>query len=444
MFQLFKEFIGKNDLFGPADKILLAVSAGMDSVALVELFHKAGYNFALAHCNFCLRGDESDEDELFVRKLAEQYDVPLFIKQFNTSSYARAKGISIQMAARELRYQWFEELIKITGYYCYATGHHLDDDVETFFVNLTRGTGISGLTGISPKKGHLVRPLLFAYRQDIENYIRENKLSYREDSSNLEEKYMRNKLRRKVMPLFKQLNPSFNIDIIQTINRLKETETIFRCAIDEKRRSLIKYESDRVKIPIEEILLLTPVRTYLYEFLSPYSFNAAIVNKIIETLEDQPGKIFYSATHQLVLDRKYLIITRIEKDKENKESYLINADTTEIYEPVHLKLSFLPAEEFRIRDRTDLAYLDNEKLTFPLMIRKWKKGDYFYPLGMKGKKKISDFLIDNKVPLTDKKNIWLLCSGEDIAWVVGHRIDDRYKITPLTREIYFLELLLLF
>ncbi len=444
MFQRFKEFIGKNNLFGPADKILLAVSAGMDSVTLVKLFHTAGYNFALAHCNFCLRGDESDEDELFVRKLAEQYDVPLFIKPFNTSSYARANGISIQMAARELRYQWFEELIKISGYDYYATGHHLDDVVETFFVNLTRGTGISGLTGISPKKGHLVRPLLYAYRQDIENYIKENKLLYREDSSNLEEKYMRNKLRRKVIPLFKQLNPSFNIDIIQTIDRLKETETIFRCAVDEKRKSLIKYESDRVKIPIEEILLLTPVRTYLYEFLSPYSFNAAIVNEIIETLEDQPGKIFYSATHQLVLDRKYLIITRIEKDKENKETLLINADTTEIYEPVHLKLSLLPAEEFRIRDRTDLAYLDNEKLTFPLMLRKWKKGDYFYPLGMKGKKKISDFLIDNKVPLTDKKNIWLLCSGKDIAWVVGHRIDDRYKITPLTREIFFLELLLLF
>lgn len=443
MLEQFQNFIQKEKLFTTEDKILLAVSGGMDSVLMCELFHKAGFKFAIAHCNFQLRGDESNQDEKFVSELSKKYNVPFFVTSFQTADFANETGISIQMAARELRFKWFQELLETENYDYVAAAHHLDDQIETFFVNLSRGTGIAGLHGILPKHGNIIHPILFVYRKEIEKYITENKIEFREDSSNKSTKYKRNKLRHNILPLFEELNPNFSETITKNINLLKESEIIFRKEINRVKRKAVHSKSGKTFINIKILKSYNQTSTYLYEFLIEYNFSFALVEDILKSMDEISGKQFYSDTHRLLKDREYLIIAPISADEENKfgDDYFIEKDQSEINKPLNLTFNLIDnSEDFKILKQSSIASLDYSKIEFPLILRKWKKGDYFYPFGMNKKKKLSDFFINEKISIIDKENIWLICSGEKIAWIVGHRIDNRFCISKNTKQIFQIEL----
>jgi tRNA(Ile)-lysidine synthase len=438
MINEFKAFISKESLFTARDKILLAVSGGIDSVAMCELFYQSSVKFGIAHCNFHLRSRESDDDAAFVRLLAEKYKVPFHLQHFATSAYASEKNISVQMAARELRYQWFEAIRREKGYQFIATGHHLDDQVETFFVNLTRNTGIAGFHGIPVKTGNIIRPLMFAYRENIKEYIKTQKIAYREDSSNTETKYLRNKIRLELIPLLNSIQPDFNTMITETIERIGETEKIYRESIDLQKKRILKAENDHVVVSIDDLRKLDPLPSYLYEFLSPYGFNFDVIKEIIQVLDKSPGKKFFSSSHRLTKDRKNLIIEPLpptSKSATGKEITISEGQST-LSKPVHL--NFRKTEKdttFRVDPSPNAANLDADKIVYPLVLRKWKHGDFFYPYGLNRKKKVSDFFIDQKVAVPDKEKTWLLCSGEKIIWILGYRIDNRFRITQKTRHV---------
>ena len=410
----------------------------MDSVAMVDLFAREEGSFGIAHCNFGLRGEESDADAEFVESLARQYRVPFHLQSFDTKGYAKGKGISVQMAARELRYSWFDELCHSGNYRYVATAHNQDDVFETFFINLGRGTGIRGLSGIPVKSGRIIRPLLFASRQQIEQYSRERNLVHREDSSNATEKYLRNKIRHKLLPLMEEQNPSFRKTLAETMSRLMETERIFSEEISTLRKELLQGAPERQTIAIDALMKLESRQTILFEILSDYQFNNTQVSEILNSLPGPPGKQFLSPTHRIVKDREQLILTPL-KDEE-KLRYYLEGETGQVYEPIDLEWMILPRNSsFKIPADPDIACLDPERIEFPLLLRQWKKGDYFCPLGMQKHKKLSDFLIDEKVSLADKDTTWILQSADDIVWVIGHRIDDRYKITEDSRKILMLK-----
>lgn len=446
MQNIFLSYIKNQKLFIPSDKILLTVSGGIDSVVMCELFHKAKLKFAIAHCNFQLRAKESDADELFVKQLAKTYNVEFFCKRFNTSSHADKQKSSIQMAARELRYEWFEDIRKKEKCQYITTAHHLDDSIETFFINLIRGTGIAGLHGILPKQGKIIRPLLFTNKKEIESFAKKNKLHYREDSSNASDKYVRNKLRHHVIPVFKELNPDFETSVNETIQRLKEVELIYKNEIENKRATIVKEEKSSITISIKHLKKLQPLSAYLYNFLKPYNFNASAVEAIIAGLDGESGKQFFSDTHRLIKDRELLIIESRKSEVGNRKlknlKFKIKTGIKElIINEFKLRFKILQkTTNYELRTSNFIANLDFDKLRFPLEIRKWEKGDAFYPLGMKGKKKLSDFFIDKKLSVNQKENTWLLTSKGKIVWVIGLRIDDRFKITDKTRKIYFAEL----
>jgi len=317
MLQAFKTYITKEKLFLSGEKILLAVSGGMDSVAMAELFFRAKFSFAIVHCNFQLRGEESDKDEVFVSLLARKYKVPFFNKRFLTKELTESKNISIQMAARELRYGWFHELLTKEGYPYLATAHHLDDQIETFFINMMRSTGIAGFHGIFPKQGKIIRPMLFASREEIEGFVKKNDLIYREDKSNQEIKYLRNKIRHELIPVLAEINPGFSNILTENIYRIREAEKIFRNTIDQVRNTLVRKEKERIFISIRDIKKLTPCITYLFEFLSSFGFNYPVVNDVVKALDEEPGKQFYSPTHRLIKDRDDLIITPLVSYKRS-------------------------------------------------------------------------------------------------------------------------------
>lgn len=439
MLKDFKAFIASENLIGTKDKILLAVSGGIDSVVMTDLFHRAGYDFGIAHCNFRLRGQESNDDQFFVYDLAKKYNVPFSTKKFLTKKDAKDNGISIQMAARELRYVWFAELIKKEGYTRVATAHHLDDQAETFFINLLRNTGIAGLHGILPRQGNLIRPLLFTHRDAIEAYANKHKLKYREDSSNAESKYLRNKIRHEIIPLMLELNPAFLESLTETINRLRDIEIIFRESIDVARNKIILKEKKEIHIRIEDLKKLTPLEIYPFEILSPYGFNEAVIRDILHSPDDASGKIFYSSTHRLIKNRDELILDPLPEKKENspkKVEISIAQNRKEIRKPIHLTFKkLIPDKNFTIDFSNDVANLDLHKIEFPLVLRKWRKGNSFHPYGMNKNKKLSDYFIDNKLSVLEKENIWLLCSGSHILWIIGHRIDHRFRITSQTKEV---------
>jgi tRNA(Ile)-lysidine synthase len=444
--QSFLNYIKKKNLFSPGEKTLLTVSGGIDSVAMCELFHSAGLLFGIAHCNFQLRDAESDKDEEFVEQLAANYNVPFHSTTFKTSAYAKKNKLSIQVAARELRYKWFEEIRNEHNYNAIATAHHLDDSIETFFINFVRGTGISGLHGILPKQGAIVRPLLFATKQKIQRYAKKHKLSYREDSSNASDKYTRNKIRHHIIPLLKELNPNFEKTAAENLQHLIEVEAIYKNEIESKRAAIVKSEANNSTINIRSLKKLHPLNAYLFEFLKPFQFNSSTVNEIITSLDGEPGKQFFSSTHRLVKDREVLLIQQLSS-KEEKEASVQKFEIKEkqkklLLNNLEVKFKTLTAVNYQRPTTNSIATLDLEKLKFPLEIRKWQKGDTFYPLGMKGKKKkLSDFFIDTKLSLYQKENTWLLISEDKIAWIIGLRIDDRFKVTDKTRKIYQLELL---
>ncbi len=429
-----QNFIAEKSLFSRGDKLILGISGGADSVCLMHILLALGYCFDLAHCNFNLRGKESDEDEGFVKELAEKYQLKLHVNHFDTEGYATENKISTQMAARDLRYAWFHDLLASENAKYIAIAHHENDDVETFFINLIRGSGVKGLLGISEKTESIVRPLLAVSRTEIESYLNENELSYRNDSSNASVKYLRNKIRHELMPLLEEMNPSIQHTIADEMKILEGVLQIFTPKIEEVRKELIQEKDGLVQFKISALLALNPLHNYLYELLIPYGF--VTVEAIAKSLKGQSGKQFFSNTHSLLIDREFIFIS--ELDVKKNESITIEEMTKEIKHPIQLNFSKTDNVEW-IKD-VNFAQLDFEKLQFPLTLRKWKEGDKFMPLGMKTFKKLSDFFIDNNFSILDKQEQWLLCSGDDIVWVVGCRIDERYKLETDTKKVYIAQL----
>lgn len=435
MIDQFKAYISVQKLFLKKDKIILTVSGGIDSVVMADLFFHSGFNFAIAHCNFQLRGEESNADEFFVKKIAEKYKVPFFINRFKTSEYADKEKISIQMAARELRYNWFEKLLKEQGYNYIATAHHQNDQIETFFINLLRGTGIAGLHGILPKQGNIIRPLLFATRNLIEVYAKENNIIFREDSSNSSLKYQRNYIRHNILTHFKSISPDFEKVMFENIDKIYQAEQVMNQYIEIKKSELIQIEKNGIFINIKKLKELSPLKIFMYHILNQYGFNNEVIDNLIPILDTTSGKQFFSSTHRLVKDRELLIIAQINSNTDEIDELLIFEETNRIKSPISIDFRITKENEIlKINTDRNWAYLDFDKLKFPLVLRKWRKGDFFIPFGMKGKKKISDFFVDQKLSLIEKEQTWLLCSNDDIVWIVGHRIDDRYKLTNQSRK----------
>jgi tRNA(Ile)-lysidine synthase len=438
MSERFLENIKIKKLFEPNQKILLAVSGGIDSMVMLYLFEKSGFDYGIVHCNFQLRGDESDQDEEFVKKQVLIHGVSSFFKRFDTEEYAQINGISIEMAARDLRYEYFEK-IRIEHHYDFiATAHHSDDLIETFFLNLTRKTGIKGLTGIKDKSGKIIRPLLFASRDEIEKFASENYIEFREDSTNSEVFYQRNFLRHRILPLFSELNPSFKKNILASIENLKDAETVYSGFFEIEKQKVLENATDSQIIDIEKLRKSEHPKILLLEILTAFNFNPSVTEEVFQSLEGEPGKQFYSKTHRLVKDREKLFVSEIT-ERENRIFY-IEAGDIELFAPFGINIEKLPGKDFKIRKEKNMACLDFEKLEFPLLIRKWQHGDYFQPLGMTGFKKVSDFLIDEKIPVHEKENTWLLFSGNKIVWIIGHRIDNRFKISPVTKNIFKIEI----
>jgi len=431
----FLENIEKQKLFTANQNILLAVSGGIDSMVMVSLFRMAKFNFGIAHCNFSLRGDESDGDAAFVKKTASDLGIAYFETTFGTSEIASLKKQSIQVAARELRYEWFNQIIAENNYDYFATAHQFDDQTETFFINLFRGTGVSGLRGILPKNEKCIRPLLFANRIEIEAFASNNGILFREDSSNDSDKYLRNRIRHLVIPALENAYPDFRKGFHQTFKNLADAEKILNHEIAQKSINLIEEQVECIKIDIKKLRLLDPLPAYLFGILKPFHFNFSTVEDICDAFDRISGKSFFSPTHCLKGDRNELVITQLAfTEEEFEQEFLITENETSIIHPVQLTFEKIEVQDgFLIQKDTALAQLDFEKLRFPLKIRKWKPGDAFIPIGMKGKKMLSDFFVDGKFSIDDKAKTWLLLSGNEIVWILGHRISERFKISDKTR-----------
>jgi len=429
-----EEYRVLKSLFSAGDKIIVALSGGRDSAVLLHLLNSSGYKVAAAHCNFQLRGEESEEDEKFVEKYCGSLNVKLYKTRFATSEYAEKHGISIQMAARDLRYEWLEKIRSVEGYDLIAIGHNLNDSVETLLINLIRGTGLKGLTGIKEKTERVIRPLLFASREIIDQYIRENRLEYREDSSNSETKYTRNKIRHNVLPIFRDINPSFLESIDETTEHLSSAWDIYKSAIREKKNEIVKGTESRYRISTDSLSSLQHRETWIFEIFRDWGFGRLQAKEISDLLKSPSGKQLHSDTHTITRDRTKLLITVKSKKSPGK--------IIEIKSPEELKDSFLTdnaeiikADKFSLISDNNYACLDASMISFPITIRKWKEGDYFYPLGMKGRKKISDFLVDIKVPLPDKDSIYVLEMNGKIIWVAGYRIDNRFRVKTSSTDI---------
>lgn len=437
MLRQFRGFIEERKLFGTSDSILLAVSGGRDSVVMADLFHRAGYEFAIAHCNFNLRGAESDLDEHFSRDLARQYLVPFHSQSFSTIEFSRAEGISVQMAARDLRYRWFEELRRDKGFDWIATAHHRDDEVETFLINILRGTGIRGLSGIPVKRGNVVRPLLFATRKEIDTYIAAQGLKFREDSSNIDEKYLRNSIRHRVIPLLETLNPDFAGSIAGNVERIREFLEVVDSRLEELRRRVASASDEGIRYNRAGLASEGNMKFWTYELLRNYGFSRDATDRLAEMPEGTSGRQFISPTHRLLVEREDLLVQSLtELEQQSRSvSVAVEKDTAFIESPVRMKFEQFDSEGIEISGDRQNAFIDLDRLEFPLELRPWKEGDAFRPLGMKGSKKLSDFFIDNKIEVVQKKKAYVLCSGKDIVWLVGYRLDDRYKITPSTYKV---------
>lgn len=435
MLNQFKINILKNNLFNKTDKLLLAFSGGVDSVVLANLLKQTDYQFELAHCNFQLRGDEANGDTAFCEAFAKQLNVPIHIIYFDTKEYAQEHKLSIQMAARELRYHWFDNLRDNYDFNYVLTAHHANDTVETLLVNLIRGTGIKGLRGIPEKENKRVRPLLFATKNDVLNYALKNKITYRDDSSNQETKYKRNFIRHEIVPELKKLNPTLEQTIISSTQFFKQSYDIVKAFSEQKFKELCNEKNDELTINIKALLDEPQKETLLYEWLNTKGFNTKQIQQLCDLLLQQGniGKLFNSSTHRLVIDRTYIYVKKI-KLNDDKQAYRIENSNDTKHLPIALKIEKTSTVTFSENKNT--ICIPNNNALFPLILRQWKQGDYFKPFGMKGNKKLSDFFKDQKLNQFEKENVWLLCNNEHIIWVVGYRLDERYRITE-SDKAYF-------
>lgn len=428
----FQSFVTENKLVATSDKILLAVSGGVDSVVMCYLFFQAKFNFGIAHCNFQLRGEASDADELFVKKLAEKFRVPFFSTTFQTKVFAETHQLSIQMAARDLRYEWLENIRQANDFQGIATAHHLNDSIETFFYNFAKGTGIRGLHGIPIKNGKIIRPLSFATKTEILDFANTNEISYREDASNEKDTYARNIIRHHIVPVFKNLNPDFERTAQANLQHIRETEFLYDFAIAHLRKEIVTEYENGLQIDLTKLAdYQGAVATLLFEWLKPFGFHA---DQISQMLKAEIGAVFYSTTHRLLLDRNYLKIELLAFVDQN-ERFVIATDSEKVQLSVaELTFTYNTGQPNAFKNDPFIVYLDAEKLHFPLTLRRWQAGDVFYPLGLSGNsQKLQDFFTNQKLSRFDKERVWILESGGAICWIVGHRLDERFKITKQTK-----------
>ncbi|GAB4316505.1 MAG: tRNA lysidine(34) synthetase TilS [Bacteroidales bacterium] len=436
MLNNFLAYISENCLATGDEPVLAAVSGGIDSVVLADLLHKSKFRTGIVHCNFGLRGKDSDEDERFTEELAQRYGIPFFTRKFQTKDYAEKRGISIQMAARELRYNFFRETALKQGFSLIATGHNADDQIETFFLNLLRGSGVNGLRGIQPRKGNIIRPLLFANRQTIHDYAVSQNLTWREDKSNRENYYLRNRIRNELMPLLNKIMPGAGMQILKSMEFLGQAEKIIDQNLESLKTLAVREKSGKLFIDFKPVLESVAPETFIWKILEPFGFGSSTINNIIQSAHRQPGKVFYSHEYQLLADRNQWILSRKTDSVSYPEPVMIPKGQSEISGKVHLQLKEVEkTSAYTIPRATNIAALDAAMLKWPLVLRNWKKGDTFYPLGMNHRRLVSDFLTDLKIPRTDKERTLVIESAGNIIWVAGYRIDHRYRIKPSTQKI---------
>lgn len=462
-------------------KQLLAVSGGVDSVVLCDLMFVAKYDFVIAHCNFQLRGAESESDEQFVRSLGKKYNKEVLVKRFDTEKHAAENKVSIQVAARELRYNWFYELISnekgksqkskvkkdqnevnkenlqqptdawrlttnneqlttdnsqhITHPIHYIlTGHHANDNIETLLMNFFKGTGISGLHGILPVQGKIIRLLLFAKKDELTAYAKEKNLPFAEDTSNFSDKYTRNFFRHNVFPLLREIYPNVEANLLNNIQRFTEAEELYKQSIEQHKKKLFEYKGNEVHIPVLKLQKISPLSTVIYEIIKEFGFTSGQVSEVVDLLKSETGKYITSSSHRIIKNRNWLIISP-SQTMEAANILIEKIDKKAAFSRGELTFEVIDSSAFQMPSSNNIAALNYDEITFPLLLRKWKQGDYFYPLGMKKKKKLSKFFIDQKLSKTDKENVWVVEMNKKIIWIVGHRIDDRFKIEPSTRQV---------
>ena len=429
MLQSFEKYINTTFPFLKESKVLVACSGGLDSVVLSYMLQQLEFDFGIAHCNFKLRDTESDEDETFVEGLAEKWNVPFYSEAFNIKEYALQHKLSTQMAARDLRYKWFDEILKDFKYDYVLTAHHADDDLETFLINLSRGSGLRGLSGIPVENDKVLRPLLPFSREEILSYAKKKKLYWREDSSNASNDYLRNELRHHVVPQFKKTTNSLLNNFRKTQKNLKESSALIEDYMALIRNLVMQETAQGFEVDIDKLKDLPNPEALLYELLLPFQFTAW--DDISGLLNAQSGKQVLSSNYRVIKDRKVLLITKIPSEEKNSSKF-ISENETQIASPI--KMSFLPTDKMGYIDNNTI-YVDASKISYPLALRHWREGDVFQPFGMKGKKKLSKFFKDEKLSLASKEQIWILLSDNKIVWVVGYRMDDQFKITPNTNNI---------
>ncbi len=433
----FVRYVERHELATHDDRILLTVSGGVDSMVLLDLFTRAGYRVGVAHCNFQLRGAESDEDELLVEEQARLRGAAFYNRRFDTRGEMERTGESMEMAARRLRYAWFDELSRAEGYTAVAIAHHADDSVETFFINLLRGTGLRGLTGISTQAGRIIRPLMFATRKEILEYAVANRIPFREDSSNRSTKYLRNKIRLGLIPRIREINPKFTALMRRNLARLDDAQRFIDRVIDRIRTEAVTHEGAIDTIHIERIDPSFPLGFVVYELLgSAYGFKGDVIDALCRALHHgATGRRFYARDHVATVDRGRIVVAPIAGDdpcevevpQGTLRSYCGNAVLYYEYRDIDTIEAFGVPEP--------IAQIDADKLRFPLVLRRWREGDWFVPFGMTGRKKVSDYLVDAKVSLPEKQRQFVLVSGDEIVWLVGRRIDDRYRLTAATENV---------
>jgi tRNA(Ile)-lysidine synthase len=435
MLEKFKNHILQNFPFLEEKKLFLAVSGGLDSMVLLHLFQQLPFEIAVLHCNFQLRGLESFEDENFVKEYSNTNAIPFFFTQFDTAAFAKDYKLSTQVAARELRYSWFYEQLEVRNFDYILTAHHADDNLETFLINLTRGTGLEGLTGIPAQNDKIIRPLLPFSKQEIEVYAKEINLQWREDSSNASDKYLRNKIRHTLIPVLKELNGNFISSFQKTQNYLQEAQTLVEDASIMVYQQVVRQKESEMHFDLKKLLQLPNYQFYLYQWLHEFGFTAW--DDIYDLVERQSGKQVFSAGFRLLKDRDFLILSPLHLEKELVE-FLINEDQQKINIP--LNLSFCKVADISIDSNTTI-FVDADKLQFPLVLRHWNEGDLFQPFGMGGQsKKVSKLFKDEKLSLIEKENVWLLCSNNQMVWVIGMRQDERFRIENTTKNILKIQL----